>query len=495
MTRRTCFLAVLCALLVTQSVYADNFTTAEGGNVTRLDIIRPNNQTRHWQGFAGQVFFGTNVSLLNQLNATGGLVNASNLFFEIDCNNPDSATGFIFLSNGTTTPANLTAGNLTILDALLGNGDDDGSATFMSTSSFALSTGTITDVPTVFSFVNETFQSSAFREGYLNQGNDFVFVVAVEEDLHGYNTSFFDYQALVPAVNQSTVQYSVFGDITFTCPGVAVGAGGGGGAKRRYTPIKIIRPTEQPPRLERVEQLPEPELQGFLKRLELRLEPAGTNILDKAEINGVLINHNDLFIPDVNFVVDAPQLLIAPAIARPYPLLFWDTGLFGLQDHGVVEPKALTTSISGLPVFPLIAPRSETYFSFDAVPPIMQPRVLDLGVHVFAGPVRIAAGFAPLSVEAPKFGVYDVPVRESVRAFYFVVDNRNNEEKSINIEFALNRKRTALVADVLGPLTVPADSVAVFAHEYRLSRTAMTADSISARLYSKKGEISANSMR
>jgi len=474
-------LALLLAIPLVSASHLGNSTIAEAGNVTELTIFPRANQTTKWQGFAGQVFFGTNASSPSILNATGGLVNATNMFFQIDCDDPVSATGFILISNSSTTPAGLTAGNLTQLNAFVGTGDDTASATFTTTSTFALSTGTVTGVPTVFTFINESGQIDDFREGYLNQGNNLVFAVVIEKDLHGYNRSFFDYQAILPAPNQ-TVSYFIFGDITFTCPAPAV-VGGGGSAGRGYWPAIIIRKREEPEVPVRIER-PE-EIETLLRRLNLSLISRALSPLMPAAIEGLITNTNEVGIDSVRLEIMTPSVLFLPMNAHPYAQLFWSLRLGGWSSHGVPEPRPRAWKLSDIPYFDVVPPQSVTPFTFTVVPPLMLPGLIDIGAFAYSGETRIASTSEQFEVVTPGFAVYPEWVNERVLTLYHVVDNRGKPGKSINIEVALNRARTTLIGEVIGPLDVPADRVAVFGYEYKLSRKALTADTVDVRLLSK----------
>ncbi len=202
---------------------------AEGGNITWLNVCLKM-QTINWQGYAGQVYFGTAPQTPTGVNATGGLVNGTNINFTIPCDNPTYVSGFITFSNSSSPPIGLVAGNLSILDTLSGNGPDSGSRTFTTLSTFDMPSGTVTNVPTMFSYVNETPQSTAFREGYFNQGANIVFVTAIEQSLLGYNRSYFDFQAVLFAPKKSTIPYYIFADLNFSCPSPPGGGGGSGGA-------------------------------------------------------------------------------------------------------------------------------------------------------------------------------------------------------------------------------------------------------------------------
>lgn len=462
-------------LLLLPLARANHDIVAQGGNITLLKIFSTR-QTDHWQGFAGKVFFGTNATAPSILNATGGFVNGTDLFFQIACDNPTSATGFILVSNSSTPPVGLVPGNLSILDALTGGKSDSGSRTFTGNTSFAFSTGTVSGVPTTFTFVNESPQSSSFREGYFNQGNNIVFATVIEVDLTGYNTSFFDYQILALAQNRTTVPYFLFGDITFTCPG-APGTGGGGGGG--YWPIIIIRkpfprPTF-PPRLEQVEEI--------LGNLTLIIDPAASLVLTEQDVHGRLINNNPWEIGEVSIDALLPQMLVGPAEAHPRPMLFWQSALPGIKDHGPRGAHVYNWAVSGLPYFPSILPYSVNEFTFQVMPPLMLPKQVDLVGHAYSGKARIASDIAPYDVLVPEFAVYPYRASERVLALYHVVDNRGKPGKSINIEFALNQRKSTLVAEMLGPLYLPEDSVAIFSHEYALSARAQQAEEVRTRLY------------
>lgn len=479
------YLALFVLLLAIPIVSAQNFTTAEAGNVTSVNITS-DRQTTNWQGIAGQVFFGTNATAPSVVNATGGLVNATNFFFEIDCDDPISATGFIFLSNSSTQPSSLTAGNLTQLDSFVGPGiPDTGSATFNSTSTFALTQGTITDVPTVFIFVNETAQVSSFREGYFNQGNDLVFVIVIEEDLRGYNTSFFDYQAILPAPNQATINYFLFSDITFTCPAVPEVVVGGGGGRPQYIPAIIIRKPEKPEVPVRVEQ--PAIIAELLKYLNLtlvsrRLQPRVPEVIE-----GYITNRNGVGIGNVRLEVLTPEIVIPSSNAHPHPLLFWSERLGGWGDHGRPRPTVRSWQVTDLPYFDILPPRSVTKFTFTAMHPLLLPGIVDIGAFAYSGETRIASTSEPFEIIVPEFAVYPEWINSRVLTLYYVVDNRGRPGKDINIELALNKGRSTLIAEIIGPLRVPADRVTVYAYEYRLNKKALAADTIDARLVSKEG--------
>jgi hypothetical protein len=119
----------------------------------------------------------------------------------------------------------------------------------------------------------------------------------------------------------------------------------------------------------------------------------------------------------------------------------------------------------------------------------MQPKIVDIGIDAYSGPSRVKSTIAPLTVEVHPFQVAAEWRMPGVVTLYFVVDNRGSKEKDINIEFDLNRGRSTLTAELLGPLRVPADTVAIYGHEYRLGKSAQKAEIIDARLISKDGTL------
>jgi hypothetical protein len=513
---------LLVLALQTASAAAPGSVFAAGGNITEVNLtifqLTPN-----WQGIDGQVFFGTNSSAPSIVNATGRNVNASNIFIQIPCDNPTSASGFIYFSNSSSPPSGLTAGNLSVLNSMVGAGSDSGSATFTTTSAFAFTTGTITNVPTTYTFVNQSPQNSSFREGYFNQGNDIVFATVIEKDLTGYNTSFFDYQSLLAAPNLTTVPYYVFTDITFVCPSGGGGGGGSGGGgvqsciwmcqpwlpctagglqqrvcapRNNLTcrPHEVRPPTSrsctpgQQPRTELPEVLTERDIltEQFLRNLSLVFIPTAGEILQDSAINGVFRNRYDRSIEDVHFEITTPEIVVAAAPAHPYPRLFWNA-MNGWADHGTPTPKTFAWETTPLQSFDHINPQTDTPVSFTALPPVMQPLHTDIGVDAYTGPVRITSARAPFTVNVPRFAVTGSLSERNVLTLYYVVNNRGMAEKDINIELDLNRDRSTLVAEMLGPLHVDADSVAIFGHEYKLGSAAQSADAVKARLYSKDG--------
>lgn len=500
---------------------------AQGGNITWLSICLKT-QTRHWQGYAGRVYFGTAPQVPTDVNATGGLVNGTNINFTTPCDNPSSVSGFISFSNSTAPPIGLVPGDLSILDALSGNKSDSGSRTFTTVSTFDLPSGTVTNVPTTFSYVNETPQSTVFREGYFNQGGNIVFVTAINFDMQGYNRSYFDFQALLFAPNKATIPYYLFADITFTCnitPPVPGGGSGGypGGCivywqcdpwgpcqtdnyqyRRCFPRIacpnmtgRFKPPTVRECRKELREELPEiiPEnkifLPGILGNLSLNLTPDLAYIIEEKIMHGTFQNRNYISIDDVTYRVTTPRVYTAFANAHPAPMVLWNTIAGGWQDHGHAEARALGWIVIPPEPLPILYPRSIVPYQFIVIPPVMQPKAVDIGVDAYSGPSRVKSTIAPLTVEVHPFQVAAEWKMPGVVTLYFVVDNRGQEEKDINIELDLNRGKSTLEAEMLGVLRVPADTVAIYGHEYRLGNAAMKADRVEAALITKQGSLKA----
>ncbi len=528
-TRLLCILLMI--VLASIAVYAapPANLTAQGGNITKITMTSLR-QTDHWQGLAGQVFFSAAAPNTTAVNAVGSFVNGTNINFTIDCDNPISASGFIFFSNASTPPSGLTAGDLSILDRLTGNKSDSGAKTFTSTSSFAFTSGTITGVPTAFSFVSQAPQSSSFREGYFNQGANIVFATVIEVNLTGYNSSFFDYQALLVAPYRTTIPYSIFADINFTCPaapGAPPGAGGGSGGQqggcivfwhcdpweacesngfqhRTCTPASTcpnqtgtLRPPSQrvciprEPREELPETISEREIlwPGFLGNLTLNLTPDDGYILEEKELHGTFQNRNDQSLEGITYVVTTPRVYTTFAPTHTAPLVLWNTLLSGWTDHGHAEDRAFDWIVVPPAPLPRLAPHTTEPYRFTVIPPVMQPKTVDIGVSAYSGPVRVKSTIAPLTVDVRPFQIAgEWRPLQNVLVLYYVVDNRGRKGKSINIEVDLNHGKSTLIAELLGPLRVPADSVGIYGHEYRLGRAARGRDIIiDARLYAPDG--------
>jgi len=520
---------VIAAALALPSAFAANTTTAQAGNITNLDILIIVGHTINWQGFAGHLFFGTNASAPNILNATGSDVNASNLFIQITCNNPTSVSGFVIFSNTSAPPSGLVAGDLSILDTL-SNGSDSATMTFTTTSTFNLPSGAVANVPTTFTCVNQTRQNTAFREGYFNQGNDIVFITAIESNLTGYNSSAFDFQSLLFAANQTTVAYYVFSDITFTCPGVVPPVGGAGGGSggypggcivfwecdpwgdcmpdgmqhrdcrprvacpnmtERLKPATAMSCRQVEPREELPEIISESRIlwSGFLGNLTLTLLPQRGYILDEALMSGTFQNNNYLSVEEISYQISTPGIYTAFANVHPAPMVLWNTMIGGWKDHGKAETRALDWKVIRPEPLPRLRPRKTEPYRFMIIPPVMQPKTVEIGVSAYSGPSRVKSAITQFVVDVRPFQVAGEWRNPGVLVLYFVVDNRGNKEKDINIEFDLNRGRSTLTAELLGPLTVPADSVAIYGHEYRLGNSAQKAEIIDARLVSKEGTI------
>jgi hypothetical protein len=495
--------------------------TAQGGNITWLVQIGLLRQTDHWQGYAGQVYFGTAAQAPADVNATGSLVNATNINFTIPCDNPTYVRGYIAFSNTSNPPAGLVAGDLTILDKLTGNKSDSGTKTFTTISTFDLPSGTIANVPTTFPYINESAQNFTFREGYFNQGNDLVFMTHIEKDLQGYNRSYFDFEAMLVAPNRTTIRYYLYADLEFECPPPTPPPGGGAGGYpgacivfwqcdpwgpcmddgfqyRRCWPriacpnmtdrlkpptVRPCRPME--PREEMPEIIPETRIfrPGFLGNLTLNLTPEKGYILEEKTMHGTFQNNNYLSAEDVTYRVTTPRIYTAFANAHPAPMVFWNTMIGGWKDHGQAEARALDWKV--IPPQPIerLNPRTAEPYQFILIPPVMQPKTVDIGISAYSGPSRIKSTIAPFIVDVHPFEVAGEWRNPGVLVLYFVVDNRGNKEKDINIEVDLNRGRSTLLAELLGPLRLPADSVAIYGHEYRLGKAGLKADIIDARLY------------
>lgn len=201
-------------------VYAQDSVPTHGGNISALtlyvDFI-----TQNWYGLAGQVNFTTGSTNPSNVTEDPGNITDPRFSLQAGCEAATAVSGYMIFTNKSSLPGNLTPGNLTLLDSLMSGTDDLASQTFTTTENYTILGSTVNNVPTVYTYVNNSPQSSTFREGYFqdNVTGDLVFATNITADNPGYNLSAFDYQALIPAINQTTTAYNVFVSINYSCAG------------------------------------------------------------------------------------------------------------------------------------------------------------------------------------------------------------------------------------------------------------------------------------
>jgi len=496
-------LLALVALLIIPAVNALNFTTAEGGNITELNItlatITPN-----WQGYTGQVTFSTGLTTPGNVTATGSFVNGTNIIFQVPANTI-SATGFIIFSNSSGSIVNLTAGNLTLLDSIVGTGDDSGSNTFTTNSTFTVLGNTITGVPTVYTNVNNQSQNVTFREGYFNDAfNNLIFVVAIETDETGFDGSTFDYQSMLAAPNFTSVVYFLFSDLTTVQSVPAAAGGGSGGRSYRCTqiwnckswtacgprgqqyrdcvqtqPCPNQRPLSPPtaricrrdlPRLEAAQVIPE-VTDDFLKGIDLIVpEKIFAIATQRSEFDAKIKNNNDESAESIVLELNWPQLATGYLPIHQLKRLFWNSiNLVGLSFHGKVNPGSWEWDL--LEPNYMVLPESTEAFRIMLTPPAVKPQTVNLGITAYTGDLQIRSAQVPVEIEVNEFDIHqEYDSERKLLSLFMIIDNRNKpERKNINIEFNINKARKTVIAEYFGPYTIPANEVVILAQEYKVS--------------------------
>ncbi len=511
----------LALLLAIPAVSAVNFTTAVGGNITELNIT-VRQITANWQGFTGQVTFSTAVTTPGNVTATGSLVNGTNILFNVPPNTI-SATGFIIFSNASGAIVNLTAGNLTLLDSLVGAGDDSATNTFTQTSTFTVLGSTITGVPTTFTNVNNQSQNVTFREGYFNDAfGNLVFVVAIESDATGFDAATKDYQAILAAPNFSSVLYFLFSDLTTTQAAPPTAAGGGGGgiyqctqrwACEPWTPCGPLNlkyrncgqqhrcPTQRPimpptvqaclygelPRVERPQEIVPTDIltPAFIANVQLLTPNRIAGIAGKrTEFNAQLKNNNELSVESVRYDITGPVIVTEYYPLHPFKRLFWDQQqLLGWSYHGKINPRVLDWDWDVPAPLEQLLPKTTDTVTFGVVPPAIKPQAVDLSVSAYSGDVLLRARTVPMDVDVADFHVdYEYEPDSQLLSVFFIIDNRRQEKKHINIELNIAQNRQTELAEYYGPYTVPANNVLLLAQEYKLSNDLIGDYVISARM-------------
>jgi len=201
----------LLALLFAGIAFSQVVT--EGGNVTNLKLSGNVSSTR-WDGLYGDVVLGIGGNYHHKV--TGNNVSITNMIAQNPPCTYSKLTMHVIAVNDSALTTPLSAGNLSKLDDFIGIIDENGTSTFTNTSTFELSYGTYTNVPTVYTYVDNA-TSTIFREGYFNDANgNLVFVTEVVDDQPDWNGTTSDYQIMLP-MNGSAINYTLWVDTEYTC--------------------------------------------------------------------------------------------------------------------------------------------------------------------------------------------------------------------------------------------------------------------------------------
>lgn len=218
----------LFIFLVLMSVALAGNSTTEGGNITGANT--ESNLTSVWHGVTGSAGGATFVSF--SFVADPGNIS----YFDINtgfnsCDGGEYEILNLLFSNSSSTITSLVRGNLTILDNFILSSGENGTDTFVLSTTFNTADyGDITGVPTTYT--NSPIPNT-FRMGYLqDQNGDLVIIVPVVDNQQGFNGSTFDFQLMVPTMNGTNVTYYVTVDLQCTeeePPDEPPEPGGGGG--------------------------------------------------------------------------------------------------------------------------------------------------------------------------------------------------------------------------------------------------------------------------
>ena len=191
-----------------------------------------NDTSDYWDGIYGEIVLGAGVTYPYTVN--GNDVTELNMVAQNPPCTYISLTMHVIAVNDTGVTAPLAAGNLATLDAFMDAGTENGSNTFDSTDSFTLSYGTYNNVPSFYTYANNS-TSTDFLEGYLNDAvGNIVFVAVIVDNQPNWNGTTSDYQIMLPK-NDSPTAYTIWVDVDYTCK-----PGNGNGGKDHELYIEPI---------------------------------------------------------------------------------------------------------------------------------------------------------------------------------------------------------------------------------------------------------------
>lgn len=477
----------IITILIACSAAAQN-VTAQGGHITPLNILSTSD-TEFWQGIPGRVNFIGPLSPTS-VNATGGDINRTDIDVPSPCTNPTSVKGFILFSNSSTPPVGLTAGNLTKLNKIMGNPKSDSAQnTFTSTTNFNILGGNVNSVPTTHTIANCKRQNFTFREGYFNDAADNI-VIGVEVDFGeiGFNTSRFDFQAMLPVFNKSTTEYFISTDLDITCPEERIGGGGGwhagyclpdwicgnwsecrNGTQTRECHItgpcrgigavpamtrKCGAPPEAP--IGREQEIIE---QISRRRLEIT---APETIFTYA--GGLMSAIVEIYNPNAYSVENLEVTIHTPTIFQQF-----------LPLHK--EPRFYT--ISAIPIQPIarqlgwaklesektrLDPGEMKSYTIQRITPLIKPRSIKTYIETLSGPVSVGKADTTILTETKPFTMWIEREGQNTEV-QIIIDNRGKKSKKAEIELNMNKGKSSAFTEVY-TLELPADQVSVYGYTY-----------------------------
>ncbi len=242
---------LVAALLITASVFVLSEISragalqGSGGNINQVDFLGLfYNYTRYWQGYYSVITTASSPVLNSSYNYSSGSTNYSfnqsgigiNTIQKLELGASIREGDYLLITTSPVPPVltNLTAGNVSSIDAITGQGDESGTNTFTSKSSYRIpyTGGTIlTDVPTLYTFVESKPQFNYFKEGLLQDENGtVVFAVPISSSpVPGYDGSTYYFQFILPNNESNPLTYYMFYLPSDLPPGGGPGGPGGGG--------------------------------------------------------------------------------------------------------------------------------------------------------------------------------------------------------------------------------------------------------------------------
>ncbi|MBW3018573.1 hypothetical protein KY329_00100 [Candidatus Woesearchaeota archaeon] len=493
MEKEKTILIILLLFLALAAKTEAQAVTAQGGNITPLNISGQT-QTRFWQGVPGRITVIPPFAP-TQVNTTGGNINRTNFNITSRCANPISITGFILFSNSSNLIVGLTAGNLTLLDALLvSSRSDNATRTFTQNTTFNIGGAVINNVPTTYTYVNNSAQNSVFREGYLNDAaGNIVIAVAVDLNTQGYNRSFFDFQAILPVFNGTSTLYYTNRALNIVCPAGGGGRGRGGGGSsyrectlnwtctawgpcinslqtRNCTPVSTCKPvlgtfpsetqtcgwgTEFPT------IVGEAEVRDFLRSSPPLLDSPETltaYIGEWTKLPITMTNPNEKSIENITLALKMPNFQQTALPLHTEPKFYKN---FGMITAG---PLRQDTKWRQIAEFFRLNPKESKEPRLETLTPMILPQRVAGSIEAKSGIIPIASKQIDIVVETRPFVV--MQQREGTRTkVQLLIDNRGGEAKTAGVELNFNKGKSTIFTEAY-TLDVPANRIAIFGYEY-----------------------------
>ena len=211
-------------LLASTTIYTGYVAYHEGigGTIYQMELLYKK-PAFNWAGLYGAAF-GVGQEQPWMFDIEQGSTNEANMFF--DCVEPDKVNLLFasYVPEAEVSINSLTPASPEEIDALIGidaSYYDSATKTFTETMSITLGERTISNIPAVKTNVGTDTPEGMFNTGILKDENDnYVYVAELNEALsRGFNNRFYNYQFLLPIIDNSTTTYHVFIDPFNVCVG------------------------------------------------------------------------------------------------------------------------------------------------------------------------------------------------------------------------------------------------------------------------------------